>query len=111
MKNAPTSGCEQGVLLYDDYRNWKLASRVKPLVALRKVAPTYAAPQKSLDFQRVIPDIAPVTGRPHRALGLIAGTFFEPPFPPMCVEDGNSRSRAPFDMGGAGLPVLRITSD
>jgi hypothetical protein len=76
MKNAPTSGCEQGVLLYDDYRNWKLASWGKSLVALRNVAETYAATQKPLDFQRVIPDIADVTGRPHRALGLIAGTFF-----------------------------------
>src|ERR1035438_8285769 len=33
--------------------------------------------------------------RTNGQMAVIAGLFAKPPFPPVCVEDGNSRCRAP----------------
>ena len=91
--SAPTSGCERAfpIMMTTETRNSQAG--VKPLVRCEMWRWLMLRRKNRLTFG-VHPRYTPCPGRPHKASGLIAGTFFEPPFPPMCVEDGNSRARA-----------------
>jgi hypothetical protein len=41
--------------------------------------------------------------RPHKGVWPHRRDFLKPPFPPVCVEDGNSRSRAPERVRSSGF--------